>query len=60
MEIKNAQYKKNAQGVVSSIECEIDGVQWSVPNSKGNRHYEEILRQVEEGKLKIKDADDKE
>ena len=57
MEIKNAQYKKNAQGVVSSIECEIDCVQWSVPNSKGNRHYEEILRQVEEGKLKIKDAE---
>ena len=57
MEIKNAQYKKNAQGIVSSIECEIDGVQWSVPNSEGNRHYEEILKQVKEGKLTIKDAD---
>ena len=57
MEIKNAQYKKNAQGVLSSIECEIDGVQWSVPNSEGNRHYEEILKQVKEGKLTIKDAE---
>ena len=57
MEIKNAQYKKNAQGIVSSIECEIDGVQWSVPNSEGNRHYEEILKQVKEGTLTIKDAD---
>ena len=57
MEIKNAQYKKNTQGIVSSIECEIDGVQWSVPNSGGNRHYEEILKQVKEGTLTIKDAD---
>ena len=57
MEIKNAQYKKNAQGVLSSIECEIDGVQWSVPNIEGNRHYEEILRQVQEGTLTIQDAD---
>ena len=57
MEIKNAQYKKNAQGIVSSIECEIDGVQWSVPNSEGNRHYEEILKQVKEGTLTIKDAE---
>ena len=58
MEIKNAQYKKNAQGIVSSIECEIDGVQWSVPNSEGNRHYEEIQRQVKTGQLTIKEADD--
>jgi len=57
MEIKNAQYKKNAQGVLSSIECEIDGVQWSVPNSEGNRHYAEIQKQVKEGTLTIKDAD---
>ena len=58
MEIKNAQYKKNAQGKLSSIECEIDGVKWSVPNgSKGNRHYEEILKQVAAGTLTIKAAD---
>ena len=57
MEIKNAQYKKNAQGVLSSIEYEIDGVQWSVPNSEGNRHYAEIQKQVKEGTLTIKDAD---
>ena len=58
MEIKNAQYKKNAQGKLSSIECEIDGVKWSVPNgSKGNRHYAEILKQVEAGTLTIKDAE---
>ena len=57
MEIKNAQYKKNAQGVLSSIECEIDGVQWSVPNSEGNRHDAEILKPVKEGTLTIKGAD---
>ena len=53
MNITSAQYTKNEEMVKATI----DGVQWSVPNSKGNRHYEEILRQVEEGKLKIKDAE---
>ena len=58
MEIKNAQYKKNPQGKLSSIECEIDGVKWSVPNgSEGNRHYAEIMRQVKEEGLTIKEAE---
>ena len=35
----------------------IDGVSMSVPMVVGNRHYDEILKQVEEGKLTIADAD---
>lgn len=58
MEIKNAKYILNpdgeTKGTVSAI---IDGVSMSVPMVVGNRHYDEILKQVEEGKLTIADAD---
>ena len=57
MKIKNAQYRKNLQGKLSSIECEIDGQTISVPLDPANRHYAEILKQVKEGTLTIKDAD---
>lgn len=41
-----------------SIEAEIDGVVWYIQNpSVGNRHYEEIMRQVEAGELTIAAAD---
>ena len=33
------------------------GKMWSVPLDPNNRHYAEILKQVEEGKLTIKDAE---
>ena len=58
MKIENAQYvlidgtTKN-----SSINCTIDGVAMSVPLDPANRHYAEILKQVEEKKLTIKKAD---
>ena len=45
MKIKNAQYRKNLQGKLSSIECEIDGQTMSVPLDPANRHYAEILKQ---------------
>jgi hypothetical protein len=35
----------------------IDGVEMSVPTDPANRHYAEILRQVEAGELTIADAD---
>lgn len=41
----------------SAIRATIDGVQWSVPISTGNRHYAEIMRQVNAGELTIADAD---
>lgn len=59
MEITNAQYIKDT--VFSDenrcINCTIDGKHHSVPLKVGNRHYNEIMRQVEAGTLTIADAD---
>ena len=41
-----------------SIQATIDGVEMSVPLDPANRHYAEILRQVEAGTLTIQEADD--
>jgi hypothetical protein len=35
----------------------IDGIEMSVPLDPANRHYAEIMRQVEAGELTIQDAD---
>ena len=35
----------------------IDGVEMNVPTDPANRHYAEIMRQVEAGELTIADAD---
>ena len=40
-----------------NVKITIDGVVMCVPMVETNRHYAEILKQVEEGKLTIKDAD---
>jgi len=53
MNITSAQYTKNEEMVKATI----DGVQVSVPKDPNNRHYAEIMRQVKEGTLTIKDAD---
>ena len=39
------------------IEATIDGITMSVPLDPANRHYAEILRQVEAGTLVIQEAD---
>lgn len=39
------------------IKATIDGVNMEVPLDSNNRHYAEILKQVEEGTLTIKEAD---
>ena len=57
MKIEKAQYHKNENGDNCSINCTIDGIECSVPLSEDNRHYAEILRQVKEGTLTIKDAE---
>ena len=41
----------------ASIKATIDGKNWSVPLDPDNIHYAEILRQVKEEGLTIKDAD---
>ena len=55
--IKNAQYLKDKDGIVKTMKCNYDGVDISLPLNPENRHYAEILKQVEEGTLTIKDAD---
>jgi hypothetical protein len=57
MTIENASYLYEAilQRNVA-IQATIDGIQMSVPLDKANRHYAEILKQVEAGTLTIADA----
>ncbi len=57
MNIESAQYAVNMEGENSSITAVIDGVTMSVPLDPANRHYAEILRQVEAGTLVIQEAD---
>tara|TARA_B100000927_G_scaffold207936_2_gene168948 strand:- start:2789 stop:2962 length:174 start_codon:yes stop_codon:yes gene_type:complete len=57
MKIESAQYLKDFDGNNSSIKAIIDGVQSFVPVSEGNRHYKEMMRQVDAGELTIEDAD---
>ena len=42
---------------ITSIKATIDGLPMTVPLDTANRHYAEILRQVEAGTLTIQDAD---
>tara|TARA_R110000803_G_scaffold58100_1_gene116313 strand:- start:131 stop:319 length:189 start_codon:yes stop_codon:yes gene_type:complete len=58
MTITNAKY--NTSRITNencSINCVANGEHVSVPLTVGNRHYAEILRQVEAGTLTIADAD---
>ena len=56
MNITSAQYNAD-EGTNVSIKATIDGIQMSVPLDPANRHYAEILRQVEAGTLTIADAE---
>ncbi len=42
---------------VTGIWVTIDGITMSVPLDPANRHYAEIMRQVDAGELTIQDAD---
>jgi len=55
--IESAQYQTNWDGKNGSITAVIDGVTLSVPLDPANRHYAEILRQVEAGTLTIAPAE---
>ena len=46
-----------SEGVNASIKATIDGKELSVPLDPANRHYAEIMRQVETGELTIQEAD---
>ena len=54
----NVQYVAGQSGDQEAISFTIDGVTKSVTNgSVGNRHYDEIMKQVAAGELTIQDAD---
>ena len=55
--ITSAQYVSDMDGNIDHIIATIDGQEVSVPLDPANRHYAEILRQVEAGTLTIADAD---
>tara|TARA_X000001382_G_scaffold7050_2_gene5442 strand:- start:326 stop:517 length:192 start_codon:yes stop_codon:yes gene_type:complete len=59
MNITAAKYYRspNMTGEATTIKATIDGQELSVPMKEGNRHYDEIMRQVEAGTLTIEEAD---
>ena len=57
MNIESAKYAVDIEGNNSSITAVIDGVTMSVPLDPQNRHFSEIMRQVEAGTLVIQDAE---
>ncbi len=58
MNITSAQYiSNNIDGSNQVIKATIGGTEMFVPLDPANRHYSEIMRQVEAGELTIADAD---
>lgn len=57
MQITSAQYITGLSNTNSSIRATIDGQELFVPLDPANRHYAEILRQVEAGELVIQPAE---
>ena len=57
MNITNAQYYNDLDGNQSGVKAVIDGTEMFVPLDPANRHYAEIMRQVEAGELTIADAE---
>ena len=56
MIIENARYKEHL-GETCGIEITVDGEVCHVPLDPNNRHYKEIMRQVDAGELTIADAE---
>ena len=55
MNITAAQYVVS-EGINNCVQATIDGQEVSVPLDLGNRHYAEIMRQVEAGTLVVQEA----
>ena len=53
MNITSAVYRNGDNGNPASIQAQIGGKSISVPLDPGNRHYAEIIRQVEAGELVV-------
>ena len=59
MNIESAQYIADiTSGENSVITAVIDGVTMSVPLDPANRHYAEIVKQIEAGTLVVQPADE--
>ena len=60
LNITSAQYIDDPEtaGTRDNIKAVIDGTTVFVPLDPANRHYAEIMRQVDAGELTIQDADD--
>ena len=59
MNITSAQYVQDDDGNNNTINAVIDGRLMFVPLDPANRHYAEIMRQVEADELTIEPADTK-
>ena len=57
MHIKDVKHNKLEGEDTMSLTATIDGIEVQVPKDPDNRHYAEILKQVKEGTLTIKDAE---
>jgi len=58
MNITSAQYVLRFESSENiAVKATIDGTEMTVPLDPANRHYAEIMRQVEAGTLTIEDAD---
>jgi hypothetical protein len=55
--ITNAQYYNDIDGNQAGVKATIDGTEMFVPLDTANRHYAEILRQVDDGTLTIAEAE---
>jgi hypothetical protein len=55
--ITDAQYLKNKEEENQTVFCKINGVECSVPMDEENADYTEILKQVADGTITIKDAE---
>ena len=58
MNITSVRYVADEDGVNEAIYAVIDGKKLGIPLDPANRHYAEILRQVEAGTLTIQEAED--
>ena len=57
MNITAAQYTTDMGGINLGVQATINGQELSVPLDLANRHYAEIMRQVDAGTLTIQDAE---
>ena len=57
MIIESAKYIDDDNNNHICVETVIDGIKHWIPIDEGNRHYDEILKQVKAKTLTIKDAD---